>query len=208
VELTRLHAGDRVLIHAAAGGVGTALVQIAKMHGCTVFGTTGTQSKMSHLRKLGVDYPLCTSEADFAEEYRRIAGQTPLDVIYDPLGGSTVRKGLHLLGSGGRLVCYGASNMVAPTPNLPHSLRTVLSFGFPHPVVLLLHSKSLIGINLLRIADDHPEIIRRCIDEVLPRAIRGELCPVVGRVFPVSELALAHEFLRNRSSVGKVALRW
>jgi NADPH:quinone reductase-like Zn-dependent oxidoreductase len=208
VELVRLHPGDRVLVQGAAGGVGTALVQIARLHGCLVFGTTGTPGKMDHLAEIGVDVPLCTHESGFDVEYRKVSGGKPLDVIFDSLGGSGVRKGMRLPGSGGRLVSYGVSGMVGSQHTFPNSIRTLLAFGFPHPLVLLLHSKSLLGINMLRIADDRPDIIGRCLAEVVPRGVRGELRPVVGKVFPASEFCAAHEWLRRRQSTGKVAVSW
>jgi len=208
VELVRLHAGDRVLIQGAAGGVGTALVQIARLHGCLVFGTTGTPGKMSHLAEIGVDVPLCTLGSGFEAEYRKVSGGKPLDVIFDSLGGGGVRKGLRILGSGGRLVSYGVADMVGPQHTFTSSIRTLLAFGFPHPLVLLLQSKSLLGINMLRIADERPEIIGRCLSEVVPRGVRGELRPVVGKVFPAAEFSAAHEWLRKRQSTGKIAVAW
>jgi NADPH:quinone reductase-like Zn-dependent oxidoreductase len=207
-ELVRLHPGDRVLVQGAAGGVGTALVQIAKQHGCVVYGTTGSPDKMKHLREAGVDYPLCTAGSSFDSEYRRASGRKPLDVVFDSLGGSGVRKGLQLLGSGGRMVSYGVSSMVGSAHTLPSSVRTLLAFGFPHPLILLLQSKSLLAVNMLRIADDRPDIIQRCLQEVASRGVKGELRPVVGKVFPAREFAAAHEWLRERKSIGKVAVKW
>jgi len=208
VELVRLHQGDRVLVQGAAGGVGTGLVQIAKLHGCVVYGTTGSPGKMEHLSGMGVDFPLCTADNGFDVEYKKMAGGRPLDVIFDSLGGAGVRKGLRLLGSGGRLVSYGVADMVGSQHTFPSSVRTLLAFGFPHPLILLLHSKSLLGINMLRIADDRPDIIHRCLEEVVARGIKGELRPVLGKVFPATEFCAAHEWLRKRQSIGKIAVRW
>jgi len=207
-ELVRLHPADRVLVQGAAGGVGTALVQIAKLRGSVVYGTTGTPAKMDHLKEIGVDIPLCTAGSSFDVEYRKVSGGKPLDVIFDSLGGAGVRKGLRLLGSGGRLVSYGVADMVGAQHTFPNSIRTLLAFGFPHPLVLLLQSKSLLGINMLRIADDRPDIIQRCLESVVMRGIKGELRPVLGREFPASEFSAAHEWLRRRQSMGKIAVRW
>ncbi|HUI65585.1 MAG TPA: zinc-binding dehydrogenase [Bacteroidota bacterium] len=207
-EMICLHPGDRVLIHAAAGGVGSALVQLAKQSGCTVFGTTGSAWKMKHLEELGVDYPLCTAAEDFERAYRASDGAKPLDVVFDSIGGASVRKGLRMLGSGGRLVSYGVADMMGGAHNLPRSLRTVLSFGFPHPVFLLMRSKSLIGVNMLRIADDRPDIIRRCLREVVARGVKGELKPVVDKVLSSCEFARGFESLRKRETVGKVTVHW
>jgi NADPH2:quinone reductase len=207
-EMVCLHEGDRVLIHSAAGGLGTALVQIAKRHGCMVFGSTGTPEKLHYLHSIGVDKAICLEGTNFEEEFHRVAEGKLLDVIFDPLGGSFTRKGLRLLGTGGRMVCLGVSDMVSRKPNFPRFLRSVLSFGFPHPVVLIFQSKGIIGVNMLRIGDDRPEVIRRCLQECVTRGVAGEFQPVVGGVFSAQDVAKAHEALESRRTKGKLALRW
>ncbi|RMG74084.1 MAG: alcohol dehydrogenase, partial [Bacteroidetes bacterium] len=92
--LIRLHPGERVLVQNAAGGVGSALVQIAKHRGCEVYGTAGSPAKLDYLSKLGVDHPINYREEDFAAAVRRIGGNKPLDVIFDALGGKAVKEGL------------------------------------------------------------------------------------------------------------------
>lgn len=207
-EMVRLHAGDRVLVHSAGGGLGNALVQIAKSHDCIVYGTTSTPAKVEFLRNHGVDEPICTAGSDFAEEYRRVASGKPLDVVFDPIGGSTTRKGMRLLGSGGRMVCLGVSEMVVARPNIFRSLRTMLSFGISHPVVLMIHSKGIIGINMLRIGDDRPNVILRCLTASVKRGVSGEFHPVVGKTFPAENIADAHAALEARATVGKIAMQW
>ena len=112
-EMVRLHPGDHVLVQAAAGGVGTLLVQLCKRHGCTVYGTAGSDAKLDYLRALGVDHPINYRRDDFADAVRRVRGDAGLDVIFDSLGGSAVRKGLALLAPGGRIVCLGAAEREA-----------------------------------------------------------------------------------------------
>ncbi len=207
-EMVKLQKGDRVLIHSAAGGVGTALIQIAKRHGCTVLGVTGSPSKLEYLKAHGVDIPLLVSDGRLLPAYREAAGDAPLDVIFDPVGGSQVRKGMRLLGSGGRMVCLGVSGAVGPHAGILRSLGNVLSLGVLHPAYLMLRSKGIIGVNMLEIGDHKPCVIRRCLDEVVARAIAGELRPVVGKVYRATEVAQAHEDLESRRTVGKIVLRW
>jgi NADPH2:quinone reductase len=207
-EMVTLHEGDRVLIHSAAGGLGTALIQIAKRHSCTIVGVTGSPSKVEYLRKLGVDIPLVVRGRDIREAYREVGGGVQLDVIFDPIGGSQVRKEMRLLGTGGRLVCLGVSGAVGPHAGLLRSVRNVAGFGFLHPVMLMLRSVGVIGVNMLRIGDHHPRAIRRCLTEVVSRAVRGEFKPVVGKVYDAADVAQAHEDLENRKTVGKLVLRW
>ncbi len=207
-EMVRLHQGDRVLIHSAAGGVGIALVQIAKRHGCTVVGVTGSPSKLEFLRAHGVDIPLLFREGSLVSAYRKAEGNVPLDVIFDPIGGSQVRTGMHLLGSGGRMVCLGISGAVGRHAGVVRTLGNILGLGWVHPASLMTHSRGIIGVNMLEIGDHKPCAIRRCLDEVVARASGGELRPVVGMVYPAAEIAKAHEDLEFRRTVGKIALRW
>lgn len=207
-EMVRLHAGDHVLVQAAAGGVGTLLVQLCKRRGCVVYGTAGSDDKIEYLRSLGVDHPIQYRREDFAVAVRRIRGEEGLDVIFDSLGGSAVRKGLALLAGGGRIVCLGAAERRASRPQWLADLRFAASFGLPHPIPLLLASKSLLGVNMLRISDQRPEMLARCLRAVAELTERGELRPTVGGRFTADQLAAAHELLGGRQSTGKIVVRW
>jgi len=207
-EMVRLHAGDHVLIHAAAGGVGTLLVQLCKRRGCVVYGTAGSDDKLGLLRELGVDHPINYRSADFAAEVRRLRGDAGLDVIFDSIGGRTTRVGQKLLGAGGRMVCFGAADHTPGPLQSLRSLRFLLSFGLPHPVLFMLRSRAFIGVNMLRIADHRPVVLQRCLQAVTELALRGELRAIVGARFPVDQLAAAHALLENRRSTGKIVVTW
>jgi len=207
-EMVRLFPGDHVLIQAAAGGVGTALVQIAKRRGCVVFGTAGSPAKLDYLREIGVDHPINYRQKDFAREVRSIRGNRGLDVVFDSIGGKTFRQGYNLLASGGRIVTFGVAGMTGSRWNFLHILRTVLGFGFFHGLQLLSNSKSVLGVNMLRIADDRPDVLERCMRTVVDLTEKGELSPKVGGEYPTDQVADAHAFLEIRKSTGKVILRW
>jgi NADPH:quinone reductase-like Zn-dependent oxidoreductase len=207
-EMVRLHPGDHVLVHAAAGGVGTLLVQLCKRRGCVVYGTAGSADKLALLRELGVDHPINYRADDFADAVRARRGDTGLDVIFDSIGGTTMRRGMALLGPGGRMVCFGAADHTPGRLQVLRSLRFLLSFGLPHPVLLMLRSKAVIGVNMLRIADGRPAVLQRCLEAVVDLALRGELRAVVGARFPVEQLAAAHALLEGRTSTGKIVVSW
>lgn len=207
-EMVRLHPGDHVLVHAAAGGVGTALVQLCKRRGCIIYGTAGSDDKLTYLRGLGVHHPINYRTTDFADAVRRIRGSDGLDVIFDSLGGAALRKGLRLLAAGGRMVCLGAAARVTGRPQLLHDIPFALSFGFPHPIALLMSSKSLIAVNMLRLSDQRPLALKRCLDAVVQLALNGEVQPTVGGRFTVDAIAQAHSFLEGRGSIGKVVVTW
>lgn len=207
-EMVRLYPGDHVLVQAAAGGVGTLLVQLAKRRGCVVYGTAGSDSKLDYLRNIGVDHPINYRSHDFAAEVRRLRGDAGLDAIFDSLGGAAVRKGLQLLGSGGRIVCFGAADRESGSFQLLRDIRFLASWGLPHPIPWLMSSKGLIGVNMLRIADNRPLVLQRCLSAVIDLALRGELQPTVGGRFTAAQIAAAHDFLASRASTGKVVVEW
>lgn len=205
-ELVDLNPGDHILIHAAAGGVGTALIQLAKRHDCVIFGTAGSAEKLDYLRELGVHYPINYREVDFAQEVERLGFKKKLDVVFDPVGGNSIKKGIGLLTSGGRIVCYGASSM--SDVNLFQKIGIAWGFGIWSPIYLMMNSLSIIGLNMLRIADNRPEIIKRCLTNVTDLVAKGELQPVVGGEFSADKIAEAHDFLASRKSIGKVVVKW
>lgn len=205
-EVVSLFEGDAILIHAAAGGVGTALVQLAKEKGCVVFGTAGSQEKLDYLKSIGVDYPINYRTQDFEKEIKKIIGEKGLDVVFDPIGGKSVKKGIRLLGSGGRIVLFGAAGMNGT--NIFGKIGTGLGFGIYHPVEFMLSSKGMIGVNMLRIADNRPNVLKRCLDNVVKLVEEGVLDPTVGKVFKVDKLAEAHDYLEMRKSMGKVTVEW
>lgn len=205
-EAVNLYKGDKVLIHAGAGGVGTALIQYAAYKECEIFSTAGSDEKIKYLKSLGVQHAINYSNTDFETEIKKITNGKGVDVIFDAVGGKSVRKGMRLLDSGGRMVCYGASGM--NDKNIFGKINAALAFGFYHPVVLMMPSKALIGVNMLKIADNKPQVLQRCLENVMRLAGEGVFKPTVSKVFDVKDIAAAHEYLEKRGSIGKVVVKW
>lgn len=205
-EMVNLYKGDKVLIHSGAGGVGTALIQFAKYKQCEIFATAGSPDKIAYLKQLGVQHAINYNTEDFEKTIKEITAQKGVDVIFDAVGGSSVKKGIRLLAPGGRLVCYGASNI--SDKNLFGKIKTVLGFGFYHPFMFMMPSKSIIGINMLHIADFKPGIIERCLSKVMELYSEGVFVPTIAKIFDVNNIAEAHAFLENRKSIGKVVVKW
>lgn len=198
--------GDHVLIQAAAGGVGIALTQIAKLAGCTVYGTAGSDAKLETIRKNGVDIPINYNTHEFEEVIQKTAPNGKIDVIFDSVGGESVRKGMKLLNAGGRMVCFGAADMSGA--NKLQVAWKALQFGFYHPVQFMLRSASLTGVSMLRIAEDKPLILQHCLQEVVKKAVEVQFKPIVHGVYPITQLPQAHEALERRGTIGKVAIKW
>ena len=207
--ITQLHKGEHVLIQAAAGGVGTALVQLAKQKGCIVYGTAGSDEKLDYLRKLGVDHPINYNKVDFYDYIRKELGDTGLDVVFDSLGGSAVKKARKLLVKGtGRIICFGVASRSGAGGNIFKDLKLVFGFGFLPLVSLLLKSQGITGVNMLNVGNERPEVLQHCIQEVVKMTEEGILKPTVGGRYPVEKLAEAHNFLQGRKSIGKIAVHW
>lgn len=205
-EMVNLKPGDRVLVSAAAGGVGTALVQIAHNSGCEVFAMVGSDAKANLVKSLGASVVINYKKENPWQEIRRNGGKGP-DVVFDSLGGSFVKNGIKELNKGGKMVCFGGAQMAAAS-NIFAKIQYGLSFGFYHPAQLMMQSKALIGVNMLRIADHRPEAIQRALSAVISDVTAGHLRPVEGTLYSVEDAAKAHEFLESGNSTGKIAFSW
>ena len=203
-EMVNLHEGDNILIHAAAGGVGTALIQLAKEKGCIIYGTAGSQEKLDYLKTQGVDYSINYRKEDFAEHIQKL--NVKMDVIFDPVGGTSFKRDKTILAHGGRIICFGGSER--SSGGIVQTLKFVLGFGFMSPIGLLMKSQSIIGVNMLRIADSKPRVLQRVINAVVELYKQGKIKPHVGGNFQASQIAEAHAFLENRKSIGKIVVEW
>lgn len=206
-RMANLQENDHVLIHAASGGVGTALVQMALHRKCKVFGTCSSSSKTEYLKGIGVHHPINYKEKDFEKEVRSINGTKGLDVVFDPVGGKSVKKGFRLLASGGRILSFGVSSM-NNAKTIFGKLKILFQFGIYHPVKFLSQSKGMIGVNMLKIAEEQPEKIGEVMRKVVEWEHQGIIQPFVGAEYPIDLLAEAHSFLESRKSMGKIVVKW
>ncbi|MGB4840140.1 MAG: zinc-binding dehydrogenase [Saprospiraceae bacterium] len=204
-ECTTFHSGDRVLIQAAAGGVGSLLVQMAKNKGCIVYGTA-SKAKKEYLAGLGVDYIFDYSTVDFYKEIRSLGHA--MDVVFDSIGGTVFRKGMKLLGPGGKMICFGAAEQMDSTRNKLKLISMLWGFGLFSPISLLMQSKSVITVNMLRIADYKPNVLNHVLNRVVNMAEKGDIQLFVDKIFPYEDIAQAHDYLESRKSKGKVVLEW
>lgn len=204
-DCVTLHKGDKVLIQAAAGGVGSLLVQIAKHHGCIVYGTAST-GKQDFIKKLGVDYAIDYTKDNFYDVIKGNGHQ--LDMVFDSLGGTAFAKGVKLLAPGGKMVCYGAAEQLESRKNKLKLISLAVGFGLFSPISLLMQSKSIITVNMLRIADFKQSVFNEVLQNVIKMADQKIITPHVSKVFPALEIAEAHDFLESRQSTGKVVLKW
>jgi NADPH:quinone reductase-like Zn-dependent oxidoreductase len=206
-EVARVRPGDRVLIHQAAGGVGLAAIDLCKIAGAETFGTASA-GKHDFVRARGLHHPIDYRTRDYETEVRRIAGEGGLDLVLDPMGGESWRKGLRLLGPNGKLVCFGMSaSSTGRERSLVSVARTLARVPWLefNPISLMNHNRAVAGVNLGRMWD-RAELLARWLGRILEWWAEGKVRPHVDRTFPFVEAPAAHAYIQDRRNVGKVLL--
>lgn len=201
------HPGSRVLIHMAAGGVGTAVLQLLRtVPDVEIFGTASA-SKHDYLRKLGCHHPIDYRSQDYAEVIRGLLGEGQgLDVILDPLGGPHWRKGWSLLAPTGRLVTFGfASAIEGSTRSFVHLARALSALLVVTPLGAMSDNRSLQGVNLGHLWGESPRM-RPQLERLLELFQEGIVAPEIYEVFEFERAADAHRALEERRNRGKVLL--
>ena len=186
-----LQAGQTVLVHAAAGGVGQLLVQVAKRRGARVIGTVSTEEKAQLTRSLGADEVILYTRDDFEAEARRLTGGKGVDVVYDSVGKTTFEKGLGCLRTRGYMVLFGQSSGAVP-PLDPQVLNARGSLFLTRPT-------------LAHYIATRDELLQRAGD-LFQWITSGELKVRIDRTFPLAAAAEAHRYLESRQTHGKVLL--
>ena len=206
--LTPIHSFDTVLIHAAAGGVGTLLIQIAKMKGATVIAKVGRKEKEEIVKKLGADYVVNYNESDYIEQINTVLEGKRIDISFNPVAGSTYKKDMSILGSGGRMILFGGSELSNGKWGIFSKLNFVRKMGLVLPIGLMMRSKNILGVNMLKIADNRPMVLEHCLKESFRLYKEGKLVPQVGGSFSVEDFNLAHAALESGKSTGKLSVKW
>lgn len=186
-----LNTDETVLIHAAAGGVGSAAVQLARENGATVIGTASTPEKLSMIDRIGADHGIQYTEEDFVDRIEEITEGEGVDLVLDGVGGGTTDASLDALSSFGRMVSYGAASGEP---------------GRPNTADLLFGNKRVIGYHLGRAIGAVPEKVMGAIPRLTELLGSGTLEVQLGRSFDLAEAAEAHQFIEERKSTGKVVL--
>lgn len=200
ISYANLQPGERVLLQAAAGGVGIAATQIAKLHDAEVWGTS-SPSKHDAIRRFGVDHPLDYTRDGWERDL------PPFDVIMDAIGGESFNRSYGMLRAGGRLVAFGASSVVSGEKrNLlraaPKALRMLRGFNL---IEQMSASKAVIGLNMLSLWKDRGTL-EPWVTPLEGLLAEGRLTPVVSDAVPFDRAADAHRIITERRNVGKVVL--
>jgi synaptic vesicle membrane protein VAT-1 len=197
--------GDRVLVHAAAGGVGQAALQICRWKGAEVIGTASA-SKHTRLRELGVAHCIDYRTQDFLDEVKRITGGKGVDIALDAVGGSSFRKSYRALAPLGRLYVFGASALApGKKMNVVAAARGLWEMPVFRPLPLMNANKGVHGVNLGHLWGQ-PERLGRMMADIVARVTDRTFDPVVDRTFPFSHAGDAHAYIQDHKNFGKVLL--
>ncbi|MHB1516756.1 MAG: quinone oxidoreductase family protein [Acidimicrobiales bacterium] len=191
-EFGRLQPGETVLVHAGAGGVGLAAIQLAARSDATVLATASSGDRLARLGDFGLDHGIDYATTNFVDEVRRITDGRGADVIIDPLGGSVLQRSLSCLAYRGRCITFGDAARETPTAKLDVS-------------VMRAANQALIGYFLgpeLVIGTRARMMIARLLDEVAS----GQLRVVIDRSYPLERAGDAHAYVESRRAFGRVLL--
>jgi NADPH2:quinone reductase len=203
--LCPLHPLERVLVHSAAGGVGHLLVQLALNRGCEVYAIASGEKKFDFIRTMGVKHVLDRRKDPYGK-LKQLLGDRKIDVSFNAVGGSTFKQDMSVLGSGGRIVLFGG----AERGGLGSfgTLKFVWRMGLLLPIFLMMKSQSLLGVNMLRMSRNKPEVLSACMKQVVEAYAGGIIRPYVHHEYTHTELPKAHADLAAGGTMGKLVVRW
>lgn len=205
IHLGNVRPGDRVLVHAAAGGVGQAALQICKWRGAEVIGTA-SPGKHARLREMGVAHCIDYTTQDFEAEVKRITDGRGVDIALDAVGGQSFRKSYRSLDKMGRLYLFGASTVIGgEKPSLLTAVKGLLSMPSFKAIPLMRQNRGVQGVNLGQLWDRAP-LLTSMLREILERTHAGDFDPVVDATYPFDRAAEAHAYIQARKNFGKVLL--
>jgi len=188
-HLGKIQAGDRVLIHAAAGGVGQAAVQLAQRAGAEIFATAGSEEKREYLRSMGVQHVTDSRSLDFADQIMQITGGKGIDLVLNSLAGEFIPKSLSLLADNGRFLEIGKSGL------LTAEQAAALGRGIQYHIV-----------DWTPDTRDNPQLLREIITDLVYAAQGGLIHPLPYQTFPIENVVDAFRYMAQAKHIGKIIL--
>ena len=190
--LGELKTGQAMFLHAAASGVGTAALQMAKHAGAAVYGTAGSSFKLDRLRKLGIDFAMNYKTGDFAEDVMRVTDAGGVDMVEDFSGAPSLGRNLAILKETGRLVIVGAlGGSIAELDSSPIIRKRLKILGFTLRAQTLADKRAIVG---------------RFRDQWLPLLAKGAIKPIVHAALPFAQVAKSHAMMDADENFGKIVL--
>jgi NADPH2:quinone reductase len=205
MKVARLKSNDTVLVHAAAGGVGTAAVQIAKNFGCNVIGTASKNKKIEMLNNLGIDMAINYLHEDFEEIIKHKMNNNGVDVVLEVVGGEVFKKSMKLLNPFGRTVVVGFASLNLKKMNPISWVNTWKDIPRAKVADLAESSTGLLATHLGYLLNSG-SLLREVWDELVTFTIKHGIKPIIGHRFEFDDLSKAHELMESRNSYGKIII--
>lgn len=200
---------SKILVHSAAGGVGTALVQIAKALGYEVCGVVGSGHKVDYVKKLGADLVVDKSKSEnYWDEIKKFA-PGGYDLALDANGFTTYQKSYDVLRPTGKLIAYGSHSLLPKTGgklNYLHAAMGLLKTPRFNPLKLISENKTVVGFNVSFLFE-RQDLIEDGMRGLYKLASEGKICPIAATYFPFKQAAEAHKLIESGQSVGKIILK-
>ena len=207
-QISEAHKGRFALVHAAAGGVGSLLLQCLHLKGIKTIAKVSSQEKAAVLNTLSPTHIVVSDQQTYDQTIKKILGTDTLIASFNAVAGSTVGKDLRLIGSGGKLFLFGGAGLLHAKFGILSLLNFVRKTGFYSPIPLMMQSKSMIGVNMLKIADTSPSVLSYYLNQSFNLYRNKLLTPLPAVTFHHNELHLAHELLESGKTTGKVVIYW
>ena len=206
VVMGSLHAGEKVLIHGAAEGVGLAALDICRIIGAETFGTASPQ-KHDFLTERGLTHPIDYRNRDYERVINNLTAGKGVHIVLDSLGGVHWPKNYRLLMPTGRLIHFGINSVVqGKQRSWLKMMRQMVMLPFYSPLKLMNDNKSVMGVNLARLWD-HTDLPRAWMKQLMSWYDEAIFRPHIDRIFPFEQAAAAHHYLQDRKNIGKVILK-
>lgn len=203
-RFARVQTGERILVHGAAGGAGSALLELGRLAGLESYGTAST-SKQEFIKQLGansIDY----TKQNFVKEIKRLA-QSGVDAVFDPIGGAHWGQSYQSLRPGGRLVAYGLGTaMPGGRVSIPKFLAALLTMPRYSPLTLFNHNKVVMGYFIHTLVQQRPEWFAPDLAQLIDLLAQQKIAPIVGERIPLAEADRAHELMGKKAVLGKIVL--
>jgi NADPH2:quinone reductase len=206
-KMARVEAGETILVQAAAGALGTATIMLAKAMGLKVAGTASTQKKILILEKLDVDLAINYSNENFCKIIMNWTENLGVNIILESVGGTIFKESLNCLSPMGRLILVGISSVKFSLLNPLTWWPTYRLIPRINLLSMLGKSQGILAFHVGRLLDNNYSEIAKIFLELVNFVQKHNIFPLIGKIYPLDEIADAHRFIESRKSFGKILLQ-
>jgi NADPH2:quinone reductase len=208
-QVSELNRGKVALVHAAAGGVGSIILQLLAIKGIKTVAKVSTIEKARALEGISPTWVLVSPKERYHKDLAAILDQQRIIASFNPTGGISIKQDLQFLSNGGKLFLFGGSSLLnGRLGGLLSLLKFAKKSGFYSPIPFMMKSQTMVGVNMLKIAEDSPQELTYHLNECFSLYHQKKIVPLKAQTFHHTQLVQAHELMESRKSTGKVVILW